>query len=175
MLGTLRDLATGRSWRSRATRGATVLSLGGAWLAPAFGILPPLAVWNTSDSVPAGLYLYAHHLSASALPKYGDYVALRDPPHFDLPLLLKRVEGVPGDRYCWNDAAGTHELNGRPMPPPDPDSVALGIPVWKGCVTLGYGQVVGYGRTPDSYDSRYFGPVATDRLWGVYRPLWVGP
>jgi len=90
---------------------------------------------------------------------------------------MKRVEGVAGDRYCWDESLGTHRLNGRPMPPPDPDSVGLGIPVWKGCVTLGPGQVVAYGRTADSYDSRYdpIGVLDAARLWGVYQPVWVGP
>ncbi len=102
-------------------------------------------------------------------------MAVRDPPHFDLPWLLKRVAGVPGDRYCWNPEAGTHELNGRLMPAPDPEAFGLGIAVWKGCETLGADEVVLYGRTPDAYDSRYFGPVRDRDLWGVYLPVRVGP
>lgn len=172
MPGLLRDLATGRSWRSRLTRGGVVLSLGVAWVAPTFGWLPPLALWNTSESVPAGLYLYRHDARAVP-PSRGDTVAVRYPPHYDLPWLLKRVEGVAGDRYCWDPVAGTQVLNGRAMPPPDPAAAVLGIPVWKGCVTLGPGEVVGYGRTPDSYDARFLGPVSD--LWGVYVPVWVGP
>ena len=66
MLRTLRDLATGRSWRARLSRGAAVLALGGLWMAPTFGLLPPLALYNTSDSVPEGLYLYAHRVRLAA-------------------------------------------------------------------------------------------------------------
>jgi len=175
MLRTLRDLATDRSWRARLSRGAAVLALGALWTAPTFGLLPPLALYNTSESVPPGLYLYVHHPTPSSPPERGDYVAVRDPPHFDLPWLLKGVAGLPGDRYCWNSEAGTHELNGRPMPPPDPDATGLGVPVWKGCETLAPDEVVLYGRTPDSYDSRYLGPVRARDLWGFYRPVWVGP
>lgn len=29
------------------------------------------------------------------------------------------------------------------------------------------------GDTPDSLDSRYFGPVATARIEGVYREAWT--
>ena len=58
MLATLRDLATGRSWRARLSRGGAVLALGALWSAPTFGLLPPLALYNTSESVPPGLYLY---------------------------------------------------------------------------------------------------------------------
>src|SRR5689334_15780622 len=139
----LRELATGRGLGPRLARGGVVLALGALWLAPTFGLVPPLALYNTSDSVPPGLYLYAHGAGA-APPARGDYLAVRNPPHFDLPWLLKRAGGLPGDRYCWNDAAGTHELNGAPMPPPDADATGLGVPVWKGCETLAPDEVVLY-------------------------------
>ena len=175
MLRTLRTFATGRSWRARLSRGAAVFALGALWMAPTFGWLPPLALYNTSKSVPPGLYLYLHDAAGAARPALDDTVAVRDPPHFDLPWLLKQVAGVPGDRYCWNPEAGTHELNGRLMPAPDPEAFGLGIAVWKGCETLGADEVVLYGRTPDAYDSRYFGPVHDRDLWGVYLPVRVGP
>jgi type IV secretory pathway protease TraF len=176
MPGLLRDLAVGRSWRSRLARGATVLALGGAWVAPTFGLCPPLALYNTTESVAPGLYLYAHD-ARSVAPTRGDYVAVRNPPHFDVPWLMKRVVGVEGDTFCWDPAIDTHRLNGRPMPPPSPEAEAMGLAVWEGCVTLGPGQIVGYGRTPDSYDSRYrpIGVVDVDRLWGTYRLVWGGP
>ena len=175
MLESARALATGRSWRARLARGAAVLALGALWYAPTLAGLPPLALYNTSESVPPGLYLYAGRASAAAPPSRGDLVAVRDPPHFDLPWLLKRVAGLPGQRYCWEEDAGTHLLDGAPMPPPDPDLVGLGVPVWKGCETLGPDEVALYGRTPDSYDSRYLGPVRLGDLWGRYAPVWVGP
>src|SRR3954465_11725789 len=175
MLRTLRDLPTGRSWRARLSRGRAVPALGGLWMAPTFGALPPLALYNTSDSVPEGLYLYAHDAGGPAGAAPGGPVAVKDPPHFDLPWLLKRVAGKAGDRYCWNGQAGSHELNGRLMPAPDPEAASLGIGVWKGCGTLAADEVVLYGRTPDSYDSRFLGPVHVRDLWGVYRPVRVGP
>src|SRR4051794_24428577 len=150
MFRPLRPLPPGRSWPARLSRGAAVFALGGLWMAPTFGLLPPLVLDNTSRSMPEGLYLYEHRVGSPPAAR-GDVVVVRDPPHFDLPWLMKRVEGVAGDRYCWDESLGTHRLNGRPMPPPDPDSAGLGIPVWKGCVTLGPGQVVAYGRTADSY------------------------
>ena len=39
-------------------------------------------------------------------------------PFWPLPILLKRVEGVAGDRFCWHD--GRHWINDRPMPELDP-------------------------------------------------------
>ena len=162
--------AVGRSPRARLARGVAVLAAAGALWSPAWAGVPVLAFWNRSDSAPAGLYVYRHRPPAGR----GEMVVLRDPPRFRLDWLLKRVEGVEGDRYCWDEAAGTHRLNGRAMPPPDPDAASGGLTVWRGCVVLGPGELVGYGRSFDSYDSRYLGPVREADLWGVYRPLWVG-
>ena len=63
-------------------------------------------------------------------------------------------------------------LAGRIMPPPDPAAQQLGLEPWRGCHRLVVGEVVGYGQSPDSYDSRYLGPIAESRLWGIYQPVW---
>jgi hypothetical protein len=76
--------------------------------------------------------------------------------------------------YCWRPELGTHELAGRPMPPPSGLARVLGVPIWNGCRRLGPGEVVGYGQGP-SYDSRHIGPVREADLWGVYRPIRVVP
>src|SRR3954451_21624197 len=128
MPGLLRVLAVGRSWRSRLARGATVLALGGAWVATTFGLCPPLALYNTTESVAPGLYLYAHD-ARSVAPTRGDYVAVRNPPHFAVPGLMKRGVGGGGDAFCWAPAIGTHRLNGRPRPPPSPEAEAMGLAV----------------------------------------------
>lgn len=159
----------GRSVPSRLARGATVLVLAAVFTAPSWASVPILALWNTSESAPVGFYVYEHPPPA----RRGDMVVWRDPPRWHLGWLLKRVEGVVGDLYCWDPGLGTHRLNGRPMPPPAADAIRIGIPVWHGCATLAPGEIVGYGRTSDSYDSRYFGPVREAELWGVYLPVWV--
>lgn len=163
------SVAVGRSLAARLARGGVVLGLAAAFYAPAWAGSPVLAFWNRGLSAPPGLYVYRH--APPARP--GEMVVLRDPPRFRLRWLLKRVEGVEGDRYCWEESSGTHRLNGRLMPPPDPDALSVGIPVWRGCATLARGELVGYGRGAESYDSRYFGPVREADLWGVYAPFWV--
>lgn len=160
----------GRGIAARLLRGGTVLVLGIVFMAPTFGLAPPLVFRNDGASEPRGYYVYAHQPPA----QLGEIVVMRDPPHFDLPWLMKTVEGVGGARFCWDPRRGIHRLDGRPMPPPHPLAIRLGIPVWRGCRVLEIGEVVGYGRSADSYDSRYFGPVREDRLWGVYRSLWTG-
>ena len=161
----------GGGLRWRLIRAGLFLTFGLGFVAPTFGLVPPLAFRNDGPSMPEGYYLYAHAMPA----RRGEVVVLRDPPHFDLPWLMKRVEGVAGDLFCWRPDLGTDTLNGRPMPAPSPMAHRLGIPVWRGCRRLQAGEIVGYGRTVDSYDSRYFGPVEESGLWGIYRPIWVGP
>jgi type IV secretory pathway protease TraF len=164
------ERVTGGSLRWRLIRAAAFFIAGFVSMLPTFGLVPPLLFRNDSSSEPEGYYLYAHHVPA----KRGEIVVLRNPPHFQLTWLMKTVEGVEGDLYCWDEAFGTQLLNGRPMAPPDPLASRLGIPIWHGCRRLEPGEVVGYGRTADSYDSRYFGPVQERKLWGVYRPVLVG-
>ena len=57
------------------------------------------------------------------------------------------------------------------MPAPWSGAIALGIPIWHGCRALGAGEVVGYGDSEDSFDSRYTGPVLEAKLFGVYAPI----
>jgi type IV secretory pathway protease TraF len=86
---------------------------------------------------------------------------------------MKRTVGVAGMRFCWHPETGTHMVDDIVMPAPTDEAVALGIPVWTGCKVLEADEVVGYGQSASSYDSRYFGPVQTSRLLGVYRPIWT--
>lgn len=157
-------------WRWRPWRGLVPLAVVAAYAAPVLGYAPWPAYWQTGESMPKGLYI----LQPGAPVERGAVVVLRDPPHFDLPWLMKRVEGVPGDLFCWDGGAGTHRLNGRAMPAPSALARRLGIPVWQGCRRLGPGEVAGYGQSADSYDSRYLGPVSVARLAGVYRLALAG-
>lgn len=138
-----------------------------AYVAPTSGLVPPLLMRNTADSMPKGIYVYSHGGPVAR----GEVIIVRRPPHFSEGWLVKRAVGIGGDHYCWDPALGTQRLNGRAMPAPLPEAIGMGIPVWRGCRTLSADEVVGYGETPDSYDSRYLGPVKLETLWGVYRPI----
>jgi type IV secretory pathway protease TraF len=150
--------------QSFVVAGAVVLALGAGGITL---LLMRELVWQNGDSMPKGLYVYAH---APPVEK-GEVVILRDPPRFKLPWLMKRVEGVAGDTYCWDAQAGSQRLNGRLMPGPHPKAAELGIDVWRGCRALLPGEIVGYGQSDTSFDSRYFGPVLETRLTGAYRRL----
>jgi type IV secretory pathway protease TraF len=132
--------------------------------------LPPLLLLNPSPSLPLGLYAYAHAVPAAR----GDVVMWAHPPGYAYlgGRVLKRVTGVAGDAYCWDPELPTQRLNGTPMPPPLPAAVEAGLRPWTGCQRLAPGQVVGYGDSPGSWDSRFFGVVAESDLAGVYVHVW---
>ena len=155
--------------QTRLLGAAGMLASIAALMAPALGLGVPLVLHNTGSSMPAGFYAYSHATPA----RRGEVIVLRDPPHFAWSWLMKRVEGTAGDLFCWRPDLGTHVLAGRIMPPPDPAAQQLGLEPWRGCHRLVAGEVVGYGQSPDSYDSRYLGPIDEDRLWGIYRLVWV--
>jgi type IV secretory pathway protease TraF len=137
-------------------------------LAPIVGAAP-LVYRNIGSSMPHGWYVRVYFGKVQP----GAVVVRKDPPGFKLRWLMKRVEAVGGDRFCWREDLGTHTIGERVMPPPSPEAAALNIAVWHGCRVLGRDEIVGYGQSSDSWDSRYFGPVTIDQIWGIYRPLWI--
>lgn len=144
---------------------ATVLLGGLAFVSPSTGLVPTLVYRNTGDSMPKGYYVYV----PGGKIEPGAVVVVRDPPGFHLSWLMKEVKAVGGARYCWRPDLGTHTLNGGSMPPPLPAARQLGVPVWDGCRTIDRDEVVLYGQSAESFDSRYLGPIRISTLWGVYR------
>lgn len=134
-------------------------------------------VWNTSASVPIGLYI-----TLSRPAHIGDYVlirlsgsmrALAEQRRYIGPktLLLKRVAAMEGDRVCRRGRI--IRIAGRRS------SIALGfdrvgrqLPVWQGCHRLQSGQVFVLGIHSESFDSRYFGPLHVKHVIGTAIPVW---
>jgi len=74
--------------------------------------------------------------------------------------LIKRVVGVAGDRVTATDAG--IEINGLPLPnskPLDLDTKGSALPHLRGIFRLKEGEIWTAGEHPNSFDSRYFGPV----------------
>lgn len=142
--------------------------------------VPPRLVWNTSPSLPIGAYWLEHGALSS-----GDVVAVKLPQEIAnlaadrryLPrsaLLLKTVAAIPGTHVCKLgqrivierrrvDFAGRYDLGGRPMPR------------WSGCRRLASRELFLIGRDPQSFDSRYFGPILVNHVVGRARPIWTWP
>ena len=161
-------LDTGNRW---AVLGVTVffLTLGGLIADQT----PALALVNQSPSVPRGLYLR----QPGAAPEKGTMVALVQPPvarrylgALGMPreiLLIKRVAAVGGDPVC-RQGSGIR-MSDRVVPVLDRDRRGAALPGWTGCRRLGPDELFLLGDTPGSFDSRYFGPVRTRDLEGVFR------
>ena len=136
----------------------------------------PLIIWNQSSSAPIGLYWVEQEP-----PRAGDLAVVRLPEHTAdlaarrdyLPLsayLLKRVAGTGGDRICrhgGNVFIGSAFV-ARAL---EADHRERALPQWQGCRILRPGEFFLLSRTPASFDSRYFGPVAAQYVVGCARPI----
>lgn len=160
---------------------ACVLAAGaaliGALSLAAAGGARPLLLWNRTASEPQGLYvrgagsvsvgaLIAFPTPSAAFPYADDRMSyLRRVP------ILKHVAAVSGDLVCT--ANGKLEINGRVRAPIlRRDRRGAVLPRWEGCRRLGDSEVFVFSdRIPNSFDSRYFGPVNRADIIGVFRPL----
>lgn len=140
----------------------------------------PLLVWNATPSAPVGLYA----VSAPGEIVAGDLV-IAWPPEWAARLaasrhylprgvpLVKRVAAVPGEHVCGEGAAlrgprGSFVLRLRH------DAKGRVMPWWRGCGPLGPDQyLLLMANVPDSFDGRYFGPVARSLIIGKAHPLWL--
>jgi type IV secretory pathway protease TraF len=116
------------------------------------------ATVNVTNSEPTGLYL---HVLGS--PTRGGMVVLRP--------LLKHVAAMPGD-VVRVTPEGSY-INGKLWP-------YSGVPVTPpyrpfpfGTYTLQLGQYWLLGSNPESWDSRYIGPIPVDLIAGPIRPIWM--
>lgn len=130
---------------------------------------------NESASVPRGLY---RRTAEPIAP--GRLVAVVPPPAARAYLatlgagpharLLKRVVASSGDVVCARD--GELAWPGGRARARTVDRQGRALPVWRGCRRLDPGEVLVAGDTSTSFDSRYFGPVRTTEIEGVYREVW---
>lgn len=140
-------------------------------LAPDFVRPAPLLAWNTSPSVPTGLYVVAH-----TSPQAGDIAVARLPKNTAtlaadkgyLPrqvYLLKPVAAVVGDHVCRLGVRvyvrGRFTVLARLT-----DRLGRQLPMWHGCRMLRHGEVFLLANDPDSFDSRYFGPLSHQHIIG---------
>jgi type IV secretory pathway protease TraF len=117
-----------------------------------------------------------------AAPAVGRIIAFRAPasafPYADgrmeylhrIPI-LKQIAAGEGDVVCMR--SGALSINGRwraPVLARDPRGALL--PQWRGCRALTEGEFFVFSdRIPNSFDSRYYGPVKTADIVGVFEPV----
>lgn len=140
----------------------------------------PIYIWNSSASVPVGLYRVrpagSHHVT--------ELVAVRPPAplasYLDLngylPTgvpMLKRVLAFPGQTVCRNghtisvdgiEMGEARERDGRGRP----------LPFWEGCDVVEDGRLFLMNwQAADSFDGRYFGMTPATAVIGRVLPVWT--
>lgn len=141
----------------------------------------PLLMWNRTPSEPIGLYA-----RSLASPAPGRLVAFLAPPaafpyaerrlgHLHSVPILKEVAAAAGDVVCTSD--GSLRINGQWRATIQTrDSEGAALPRWTDCRPLKRGEIFVFsGRIPNSFDSRYFGPIDLTTVEGVFTPLVTAP
>ena len=142
-------------------------------------VAAPLVIYNPSPSEPKGLYrladatpvpglLVAFHVPAPGRAYAGAYLSylMRNP-------ILKEVAAGPGSIVCEHDGAVFIDGARRGLVALQ-DRHGHGLPHWSGCHQLASGELFAFSnRIPNSFDSRYYGPVLARDVVGVYAPIWT--
>jgi len=149
-------------------------------VAPAWSRPDIRFVWNASASVPVGLYrivpgnrVDVTDLAVVMPPRVlARFLDERGYLPRGLPL-IKRVLALGGTEVCRSGAdiiaygmaygaARNRDTRGRPLP------------AWQGCRMLREGEAFLMNwDSPDSFDSRYFGPLPLSTVVGRAIPLWT--
>ncbi|MGE0531900.1 MAG: S26 family signal peptidase [Hyphomonadaceae bacterium] len=139
----------------------------------AVSTLSDVVIYNASPSMPQGIYVRMHTpivrhsiVTVRARDVALNYATARRFTDAD-DRFLKRVVALEGDVVCAFGPLVTinHELT---LQRRTVDSVGRALPTWSGCRRL-RGQVFLIGDTADSFDGRYWGPVASEQIEGVWR------
>jgi len=173
--------ATRSATRTRKHRLCTIALLGigsVAVLSPKAGA--PVLVWNASPSVPIGLYRLTSRPSqtaALAVIRLPEPLAILAETRGYLrkgALLVKPVAAGAGDTVCRHGALVT--VNGRIVARASTlDAAGRWLPAWSGCFRLAADQIFVLSADPDSFDSRYMGPIDSAHVLGIAQPVWVRP
>lgn len=132
-----------------------------------------VVIYNASSSMPPGIYVRMNSpivrhsiVTVRARDVALNYATARRFTDAN-DRFLKRVAALDGDVVCALGPLVTinHELT---LQRRTVDSVGRALPTWSGCRRLD-AQVFLIGDTADSFDGRYWGPVASEQIEGVWR------
>ena len=139
----------------------------------------PAVLWNPTPSEPIGLYV-----RRAGLPQTGSIIAFRAPstafPYADERMsylhrvsILKAVAASEKDEVCTD--RGELTINGHWRGSVlRRDGRGERLPAWRGCRILARGEYFVFSdRVPNSFDSRYYGPIRQTSIVGVFEPLLV--
>jgi conjugative transfer signal peptidase TraF len=155
-----------------AAAGVAALATGSLFIRAGQG---PDLLLNGSPSEPPGLYL-----RAQGPARAGAIIAFRTPaaafpyadrhmPYLHQRPLLKAVAAIAGDEVCTHgDTLAINGIARAAIQTRDQEGGVL--PHWSGCRSLRADELFVFSaRVPNSFDSRYYGPVNQRAVLGVYR------
>jgi conjugative transfer signal peptidase TraF len=161
-----------RTWIAATVVAATLATLS----VPVSRVL----VWNTTASIPTGLYWVRDKPHRYV----GERIAIEPPPQLRrllaerqyLPTnvpLLKRVAALSGQTVCR--VGGRITIDGQLVGKAHlTDRQGRVLPSWSGCHRLRRGDVfVMNPAAPDSFDGRYFGVLHARDVIGRATPIWT--
>lgn len=137
-------------------------------------------VLNVGDSLPHLLFLCTPYHEGEGVP-VGLFVQFTPPARVTVTMQqvapgvttalpwVKQVAATGGTTVCWED--GALYLPGHP---PAPLGLVGRYPLTPpaGCLTLAVQELMLLGSHPQSFDSRYVGPLTRQELTAVCQPLW---
>lgn len=140
----------------------------------------PIVIHNPSPSLPIGYYARTSEppvkgrIIAFQIPAMGRPYAAQHMPPLIRAGIIKRIVAGQGDRVCTTGPEGL-TINGKPIAPiVEKDRFGRPLPHWRECRQLGAGEYFVFSdRIPNSYDSRYYGPVRSTDIMGTFRPVWT--
>jgi len=138
-----------------------------------------LVIYNPSPSEPIGFYRFTTakpapgQLISFKVPEHGRAYAAQHLAYILRWSILKEIAAGQGSTVCADHAVLS--IDGRARAKiADHDRQGAQLPHWQGCRRLGAGEYFVFSnRIPNSYDSRYYGPVSSRQVLGVYTPLWT--
>jgi conjugative transfer signal peptidase TraF len=141
---------------------------------------PPIYIWNSSASVPVGLYRvrpassrYVTELVAVQPPEpLATYLHLNGYLPTGVPM-LKRVLALPRQTVCRSGSTITVDgvVVGEAL---KRDSRGRPLPVWEGCDVVEDGKLFLMNwQAADSFDGRYFGMTPATAVIGRVLPVWT--
>lgn len=171
---------TSRDKRARAVRTILWALAPTALIAIAVAAFPrPLVLYNPSPSIETGYYARTPETPATGkiiafrVPTIGrDYAAIHM-PYLIRGGIIKPVAAEAGDTVCTTGSGGLR-INGKARAPiAEHDRHGLSLPHWRDCRALKAGEFFVFSdRIPNSYDSRYYGPVPASDIIGTFRLVW---
>lgn len=124
--------------------------------------LPPYRLWiidkKNSDPVRGGIYAF-HSKGLSSI-------------FHDGTVIVKVLEGMPGDkaRVTLDETTINGRTVGKGLQVASQHGIDPRKYVREG--VIGQGNYWLFGRTPDSFDSRYWGSASADQIIGKAYPIW---